>query len=629
MSASDRTPRPRVFLVWTAACALLLPFAPGFGETWELGSRRQVQRGGQVSFEPRGGGVMFGPLDPTVRRWYIPEELYNEYRWLQSQYSNYGRRHYQRYVNTAVEGDYFYDYFGDLASRGFLVYDWRQEQPLSDGSSVFKGDKFAGWFSNATIARDKKRDRTYSVTVGSKIRTTLTPLTFSKAAFDGVQVDFTGNRYAATILGSRISNPIILAQPQADRHTNSTSMFGGRAEVVLGDRITVGGTFVDARNSNSALELFAGDLVAGNLTSGQSRTPLTAIAVVLRDDSPADGVAGAALFEHDVRITTRDVETGQEQVWTLADVVRPGTEWPLVLGGFEREGFRTADGDETIILNYDFTDPGFQLPAESGLDETHIVSVEFGYVLANDYKVEIWSNKQTGRARSYLGRTLAGVPSPPITPEILEAGLALLPIARADGNVTDISNIRKVVFEYGLPTANLVAGGTNRGSRPLGGGFLRGMGPQLPLLAVPERLPVLRQRGPRDLAPDRRRPLPDGVEGGVPLLPVRGGVRHRRRLLHPELRRRYRGEHPVRQPADLRLRVRRRQRRPGRHPGLGQIQVRSSATPTSSRAGTRTTTSSATSTRTTTTRFRTPSPTTRSRFSGTTSSGRSSCSEST
>ena len=464
MPASGQNARASLLLqALTAACALLLLLAPGFGETGELGSRRQVQRGGEVGFEPRGHGVMFGPLDPTVKRWYIPEELYNEYRWLQTQYSNYGRRHYQRYVNTAVEGDYFYDYFGDLASHGFLVYDWRQEQPLSDGSSVFKGDKFAGWFSNATIARDKQGDRTYSVTVGSQIRTTLTPLTFSKAAFDGVQVDFTGNRYAATILGSRISNPIILAQPQADRNTSSTSMFGGRTEVVLGDRITLGGTFVDARNSNSALELFAGDLVAGNLTSGQSRTPLTAIAVVLSDDSPADGVAGAALFEHDVRITTRNFETGQDQVWTLADVVRPGTEWPLVLGGFEREGFRTADGEEPIILNYDFNDPGFQLPAESGLDETHIVSVEFGYVLANDYKVEIWSNKQPGRSRTYLGRTFAGVPSPPITVEIVEAGLALLPVARASGNVTDISNIRKVVFEYGLPTANLVAGATIEG----------------------------------------------------------------------------------------------------------------------------------------------------------------------
>ena len=138
MSSRDPTARARRILqALTAACPLLLPLAPGFGETGELGSRRQVQRGGEVSFEPRGRGVMSGPLDPTVKRWYIPEELYNEYRWLQTRYSNYARRHYQRYVNTAVEGDYFYDYFGDLASRGFLVYDWRRSSrsPTAAASS--------------------------------------------------------------------------------------------------------------------------------------------------------------------------------------------------------------------------------------------------------------------------------------------------------------------------------------------------------------------------------------------------------------------------------------------------------------------------------------------------------------
>ena len=38
-----------------------------------------VQRGGKVSFEPTGPGVLFDALDPTVRRWYVPQELYSEY----------------------------------------------------------------------------------------------------------------------------------------------------------------------------------------------------------------------------------------------------------------------------------------------------------------------------------------------------------------------------------------------------------------------------------------------------------------------------------------------------------------------------------------------------------------------
>ena len=173
-------------------CILGLLFCSISTEAQNYGSRHRVQRGGEVGFDPEGQGVLFGPLDPTQQRWYIREELYNEYRWLQSEYNNYARLHYQRYVDTALEGDYFYDFFGNFVSRGFLVYDWRHQQPLADGSSVFKGDKFNGWFSGVTVARDSKGDRTYSVTVGNDIRTTLTPLTFSKAAFDGIQIDFTG-----------------------------------------------------------------------------------------------------------------------------------------------------------------------------------------------------------------------------------------------------------------------------------------------------------------------------------------------------------------------------------------------------------------------------------------------------
>ena len=41
--------------------------------------------------------------------------------------------------------------------------------------------------------------------VGDGIRTTLTPLTFSKPRFDGIQWDFMTDKYAAT-LSSRVSN---------------------------------------------------------------------------------------------------------------------------------------------------------------------------------------------------------------------------------------------------------------------------------------------------------------------------------------------------------------------------------------------------------------------------------------
>ena len=416
----------------------------------EYGSRLGVQRGGAVTFEPKGPGVVFGALDPSIQRWYVPQELYNEYSWRQWEYSNYSRQPYQRYVPTALQGDYFYDFFGDYVNRGWLIYDWRQDQPQQEGSSIFKGSDFNGFFSNLTVNSDSKGQYAYAITLGNSIRTTLTPMTFSKPRFNGLQIDFAADKYAATIITSRISDPAAGTTRTPLAFTNSTSLVGGRATVQIGDFITLGGTLVDARNANTDLDMFAGNFIAGNLTAGQSSTPLSAIAVVLSDDSPDDGEGGAALFGHDIRITTKDFETDVETVLSLEEVVRAGAEWPAVFGGFAREGFLAADGSERIILNYDFTDPAY-----IGPDLTSIIDVEFEYLLANDYKIDIWSSRQTGRRP---------VPQAPLTSEVIDQSEpVLVTMKRAGGNIQDISNVRVVKFNYGLPTANLVGGFTIEG----------------------------------------------------------------------------------------------------------------------------------------------------------------------
>ena len=427
----------------------------------EYGARLGVQRAGDLSFEPRGPGVMFGALDPTVRRWYVPQELYLDYQWRQWEHTNYARDWYQRYVNTRIEGDYFYDTFGDFINYGWLIYDWRQDQPVNEGSGVLKDKRFTDWFGQVTVSGDSQGQYAYAITVGNAIRTTLTPMTFSKPRFNGVQADFVADKYAGTIIASRISDPTGGKAAELGRQTNTTSLIGGRGTAQIGDFITLGATLVDARNANTALDMFDGNFIAGNLTSGQSASPVTVMAVILSDDSPEDGEGGAALFGHDIRIVSRDFETLAEQTHTLAEVVRPGAEWPAVFGGFTREGFVSADGRERIVLNYDFTDPAY-----IGPDLTSIVDVEFEYLLANDYRIEIWSNKQTGR------RGEDEVPQPPLTNAVITLlQPALLTVESAEGNVQDISNVQVVRFNYGLPTANLVGGFTIEGADVLGFDF--------------------------------------------------------------------------------------------------------------------------------------------------------------
>ena len=70
--------------------------------------------------------------------------------------------------------------------------------------------------------------------------------------------------------------------------------------------------------------------------------------------------------------------------------------------------------------------------------DPEIVAVEFQLALANDFQVWISSDRQTDRV---------GTP-------------VFLLVERAEGNVQDKSNLRLVNFEYGLPTATHLLGGT-------------------------------------------------------------------------------------------------------------------------------------------------------------------------
>ena len=283
-----------------------------------------VKRGGKVSWEPTGPGVLFDALDPSVRKWYVPQELYNEFNWRQWEYSNYARENYQRYVSTTLEGNYIYDVYGNLLTRGWLVFDWRQQNPQPFGSLLRKDGRFGGWFSNLLIASDHKGQLHYAITIGNELRTTLTPMTFSKPRFNGIQWDFQSDKYAATVLLSRISNT------GGSETSNNTSLLGGRVEMQVGDFVKVGGTFVNAHHAQTQTEVFNGNVLKGNLTGEQNVGQVTLIEVVIRDDSPEDGEAGGALFAHDIVI------------WDTEGQQTRGSEIgfrPLIEGGFQRRGY--------------------------------------------------------------------------------------------------------------------------------------------------------------------------------------------------------------------------------------------------------------------------------------------------
>ncbi len=377
----------------------------------------QVKRGGRLSFEPTGPGVMMDALDPVVRKWYVPQELYSEYRWKQQEYNNYARTLYQRYVNTALEGEYFYDIYGNYLMRGWLIYDWRQENPQPFGSAVEKSGRFSSWFSNLVIASDHKGQYHYAITVSNQLRTTLTPMTFSKPLFDGLQWDFASDKYTATLLLSRISDAGVSgANPQ--QRTDNTNLLGGRLVAQVGDFVRVGTTFVSAHHAHTQIEAFSGDMFRGNLTAEQNAEGVARLQIAIRDDSPEDNEGGGALFAAD--LVLYDLQGQQLRASELGFR-------PLIEGGFERQGFLAADGNERIVVTYDFGDRSY-----TGPDLSELGRVEVELVVADDYRIEVASDRQP----------------------------VYQVVARASGNVQDNSNQQVLRFDYGLPTANQLTGFT-------------------------------------------------------------------------------------------------------------------------------------------------------------------------
>jgi len=389
-----------------------------------LGSQ---QAGRGVSYAPQGPGTMLGAVEPAVRRWFLPQHMYAENRWRQWEYTNYAREPFERPVSTDLAGDYFYDLYGNRVTQGWLIFNSGQSSPQDLGNVLFKSNRFKSWFAELVVAGDHKGQYHYALSVSSNLRTTFTPMSFSKPRLDGIQFDAATDKYDGTLVYSRMTGPRGTQGVELPQ-TNNTTLFGGRIAAQVGDFVKVGAHTVNVHQSNTRSSSLVENQFRGGLTTGQNQT-ISSIQIVLADDSPDDGIGGAAYFPSgsDVIITYRDgtVDRGSDLRFK-----------PIVEGGVAERGYVAANGREQIRLTYDFNDPAFVNQSRGDLVE--VVGVEFRLVLANDYQIWMTSDQQTSRA---------GEPVP-------------LLVAQSEGNIKDLTNLRTVSFDYGLPTATTVLGWT-------------------------------------------------------------------------------------------------------------------------------------------------------------------------
>ena len=400
-------------LVWLSAGGLCGSLAGTEAHAQEITTPYIFAIGGQR--------VVFDAIDPVIRKWYLPQDLYRQYKWRGWEYSNYARTQYQRYTDIALEGERWYDIYGNYLTRGWQIYDWRQEQPLTFGSAILKQPQYQNWFNNLIIASDAKGQHFTTVTIGNEIRTTLTPLTFAKPMFSGMQWDYQSDKYALTVLASRVNSPgFAQSLDMVFDETDFTNLLAFRGTMQVGDFVNVGATYVNAYNGRTDRKLASGDVRKGQLSTVQNEDVVRWVAIRIRDDSPEDGRAGGAYFSSTLR--TRRVDADGEVIKEWG----PEATRPLIEGGFQRRGYLAADGGEAITLTYNIPDPGL------------VDRIGFDLILSNDYRVEVSSNLQSDAQ---------GFP-------------VYLLVTRASQNVDDNSNQRVVRFEYGLPTGNEIYGVT-------------------------------------------------------------------------------------------------------------------------------------------------------------------------
>ncbi len=361
-----------------------------------------------------------GAMAPNLRKWYLPQNLYYEYQWRGWEYSNYARDIYQKYVDILLEGSRYYDPFGNYIARGWAIYDWTENNPQRQGSGIYKNPKYSSWFSNLVISTAKKGQFFTSLAISDAIRTTMTPLTFSKPTFNGLQWDFLSDKYAVTLLASRLNAPGLPARQESEPPSlieSTTRLMGARGVAQAGDFAQVGATWINTANTRSDLSLGKNSL-KGVLTTPQNTGNVETVTLRISDDSPETPESGALLFFDRVII---DGEVHTEIL-------------PIIRGGVRSGGSLEANGADVIELIYDIRN-SFR-PTEKVPTFQEITKLEFELIVANDYRIEATSNRQTDQ----LGDQV------------------FLPVAQARDEISDGSNQRFIRFEYGLPTANQVLG---------------------------------------------------------------------------------------------------------------------------------------------------------------------------
>ncbi|MBI3578935.1 MAG: hypothetical protein HY089_05935, partial [Ignavibacteriales bacterium] len=129
-------------------------------------------------------------------------------------YQNYSGRNYENYSSVLLRRK-FYDNFGNFLVDGVTIFGMSEEQRPVDFqaldipiSSISKSRFYSSYFSNLVVLNDNYSGLSSRLMIGDAIRTKFTSLTLDRARFNGIRWDASTSKYRATVIASRISDPI-------------------------------------------------------------------------------------------------------------------------------------------------------------------------------------------------------------------------------------------------------------------------------------------------------------------------------------------------------------------------------------------------------------------------------------
>lgn len=372
-------------------------------------------------------------------------------RW-QPDYLNYGFKDYKNYRLNTTPNLRNYDIFGNFIADGYEIFtleEFRTREPQV-GSLGHKGQFYQNWLHHLIIADDAYGGWNTRLTVGDFIHTTFTPLTLDMVDFNGIRFDaISTTDKKLTLVVSRISDPLKMRSNQTIFEAFRTDLgrsgkrgnvndgvylLGGHWETNISELFVLGATYVNLNSFDSQ----RGFRTDGRKGLVPQNTVPREIIVRFQDDSPEDGRGGAAVFDIVARVTLAPPVDAPDEQETVVEL-RPSSEETsagvvqrsrhLEASGF----FRDAAGIDTPV----FIDYTFEVPENA-------VDVEFSALVANDYMISMRQNhfRFTDPVRG--------------SGENRESEFAI--IRRAEHNIVDASNKRRIRFDYGLATGVEVMG---------------------------------------------------------------------------------------------------------------------------------------------------------------------------